>query len=84
MLGKGEEPEIYQEAKLHDKKHKQFKAMQGGMISLHENYDYILVKLPKDKKAFKYKRVYMQKIISKEKLEAYRQNTGLVEPPKWC
>ena len=46
MLTDGGEPEIYQEAILHESKKEWVKAMQEEVRSLLENHTYDLVKLP--------------------------------------
>jgi hypothetical protein len=56
------EPKSYQEVMLHDQKNEWQKAMQEEMKSLHENYTYDLVELPKGKRVLKNKWMFRCKI----------------------
>ena len=55
------EPECYDEAIADEHKEKWLSAMQDEMDSLHENYTYDLVELPKGKRALRNKWVYKVK-----------------------
>ena len=55
------EPECYDEAIADEHKEKWLSAMQDEMDSLHENYNYHLVELPKGKRALRNKWVYKVK-----------------------
>ena len=72
MLSDGGEPETYEEAMQHEKKHEWFGAMQEEMKSLCENHTYDLVKLPKGKKTLKNKWVYKLKTENNSSQPKYK------------
>ena len=61
LLTDEDEPECYDEAIADEHKEKWLSAMQDEMESLHENYTYDLVELPKGKRALRNKWVYKVK-----------------------
>ena len=61
LLSNEGEPECYDEAIADEHKEKWLSTMQDEMDSLHENYTYDLVELPKGKRALRNKWVYKVK-----------------------
>jgi hypothetical protein len=61
LLSDGSEPDCFSEAMKYENKKEWNKAIQEEMDSLHKNYAYELVKLPKGKKVRKNKWVYKNK-----------------------
>ena len=61
LLTNEDEPECYEEAMEDEQKEKWQNAMQDEIDSLHENYSYDLVELPKGKRALRNKLVYKLK-----------------------
>ena len=66
------EPECYDEAIADEHKEKWLSAMQDEMDSLHENYTYDLVELPKGKRALRNKWVYKVKTGEVESTPRYK------------
>ena len=61
LLNDEGEPLCYKEAMVHEHKEKWLSAMQDEMDSMHENYTYDLVELPKGKREPRNKWVYKVK-----------------------
>lgn len=76
MIANGGEPETYWEVMTHERKRKCLRAMQNDMKSLHENYTYDFLKLPKDKRTLKNKWVF--KLNIEENNSQLRYKTRLV------
>jgi hypothetical protein len=55
LVTDGGDSKCFNEVMSHEKKNEWLKAMQKEMKSLHENHTFELVKLPKGKRALKYK-----------------------------
>ena len=70
------EPECYDEAIADKHKEKWLSAMQDEIDSLHENYTYDLVELPKGKKALKNKWVYKVKTREVDNTSRYRKRVS--------
>ena len=71
MIDEGE-PECYDEAIADKHKGKWLRAMQDEMDSLHENYTYDLVELPKGKRALRNKWVYKVKTGEVDSTPTYK------------